>query len=46
MPIHGATCVVAWYGEGKVAYQRDRMLPSGQSQLLINLGPSQQYVEG
>ena len=30
-----------WYGEGQVAYQRDRILPSGQSQLLINLGPPQ-----
>ena len=24
-----------WFGEGKVAYQRDRILPSDQSQLLI-----------
>ena len=32
-----------WFGEGHVAYQRDRILPSGQSQLLINLGPPQQY---
>ena len=28
-----------WFGEGKTAYQRDRILPSGNSQLLINLGP-------
>ena len=34
-----------WYGEGKVAYQRDRILPSGQSQLLINLGPPQYRIE-
>lgn len=34
-----------WFGEGKVAYQRDRILPSGQSQLLINLGPPQYRVE-
>ena len=27
-----------WFGEGKTAYQRDRILPSGTSQLLINLG--------
>ena len=34
-----------WFGEGKTAYQRDRILPSGQSQLLINLGPAQYRVE-
>lgn len=34
-----------WYGEGKTAYQRDRILPSGNSQLLINLGPPQFRVE-
>ncbi len=34
-----------WYGEGKTAYQRDRILPTGQSQLLINLGPPQYRVE-
>ena len=34
-----------WYGEGHVAYQRDRILPSGQSQLLINLGPPQYRIE-
>jgi AraC-like DNA-binding protein len=34
-----------WFGEGQVAYQRDRILPSGQSQLLINLGPPQYRVE-
>ena len=33
-----------WFGEGKVAYQRDRILPSGQSQLLINLGPPQYRI--
>jgi AraC-like DNA-binding protein len=33
-----------WFGEGRVAYQRDRILPSGQSQLLINLGPVQYLV--
>jgi len=34
-----------WFGEGKTAYQRDRILPSAQSQLLINLGPPQYRVE-
>ena len=34
-----------WFGEGKTAYQRDRILPSGQSQLLINLGPVQYRIE-
>ncbi len=34
-----------WFGEGKTAYQRDRILPSGQSQLLINLGPPQYRIE-
>lgn len=34
-----------WFGEGRVNYQRDRILPSGQSQLLINLGPTQYRIE-
>ncbi len=34
-----------WYGEGSVSYERDRILPSGQSQLLINLGPPQYRIE-
>jgi AraC-like DNA-binding protein len=34
-----------WFGAGKTAYQRDRILPSGMSQLLINLGPPQYRVE-
>jgi AraC-like DNA-binding protein len=34
-----------WFGEGQVSYQRDRILPSGQSQLLINLGPPQYRIE-
>jgi len=34
-----------WFGCGKTAYQRDRILPSGQSQLLINLGPPQYRIE-
>jgi AraC-like DNA-binding protein len=33
-----------WYGEGQVSYQRDRILPSGGSQLLINLGPTQYRI--
>jgi methylphosphotriester-DNA--protein-cysteine methyltransferase len=34
-----------WFGEGKTAYQRDRILPSGTSQLLINLGPPQYRID-
>lgn len=34
-----------WFGEGAVAYQRDRILPSGGSHLLINLGPTQYRIE-
>jgi AraC-like DNA-binding protein len=34
-----------WFGAGKTAYQRDRILPSGTSQLLINLGPPQYRIE-
>jgi AraC-like DNA-binding protein len=34
-----------WYGEGSVSYERDRILPSGQSQLLINLGPPQYRID-
>ena len=33
-----------WHGAGSVAYQRDRILPRGQSYLLINLGPPQYMV--
>jgi AraC-like DNA-binding protein len=33
-----------WFGEGRTAYQRDRILPSGTSQLLINLGPPQYRI--
>lgn len=33
-----------WFGEGRVSYARDRILPSGQSQLLINLGPTQYRI--
>lgn len=36
---------VMWFGEGSVSYARDRILPSGQSQLLINLGPPQYRIE-
>lgn len=34
-----------WFGAGRLDYQRDRILPSGQSQLLINLGPTQYRIE-
>lgn len=34
-----------WYGEGRVGYMRDRILPSASSHLLINLGPPQYLVE-
>jgi len=34
-----------WFGEGRLAYQRDRILPSGQSHLLINVGPPQYRIE-
>jgi AraC-like DNA-binding protein len=34
-----------WFGEGAVSYERDRILPSGQTQLLINLGPTQYRIE-
>lgn len=33
-----------WFGEGRVSYQRDRILPTGGSFLLINLGPTQYLV--
>jgi AraC-like DNA-binding protein len=39
------TVASMWFGEGKVAYRRDRILPSGQSQLLINLGQPQYRIE-
>jgi len=34
-----------WLGEGRVSYQRDRILPAAASHLLINLGPTQYRVE-
>jgi AraC-like DNA-binding protein len=41
-----AGCVAAlWYGEGRVAYQRDRILPRGCAHLLINLAPPQFLVD-
>jgi AraC-like DNA-binding protein len=33
-----------WYGEGRVTYQRDRILPTGGAFVLINLGPTQYHV--
>lgn len=44
-PRLGELVASMWFGEGRVAYQRDRILPSGQSQLLINLGPPQYRIE-
>lgn len=34
-----------WFGEGHTRYSRDRILPSGTSYLLINLGPLQYRIE-
>ena len=34
-----------WLGEGRVNYAADRILPSGVSHLLINLGPPQYLLE-
>jgi AraC-like DNA-binding protein len=36
---------VLWYGEGRVAYQRDRILPNGGAYLLVNLGPTQYRID-
>lgn len=33
-----------WHGAGRVAYQRDRILPCAQSYLLINLGAPQYMI--
>jgi AraC-like DNA-binding protein len=33
-----------WFGEGKVSYGRDRILPRASSLLLINVGPPQYMV--
>ena len=33
-----------WYGQGKIAYTRDRILPRASSLLLINVGPPQYMV--
>jgi AraC-like DNA-binding protein len=41
--LHG-TVNQLWLGAGRVAYQRDRILPRAQSYLLINLGPPQYMV--
>lgn len=34
-----------WWGEGNLAYQRDRILPGAGSFLLINFGPTQYRIE-
>lgn len=44
-PALAGVVAAMWYGAGAVSYQRDRILPSAQSQLLINLGPVQYRVE-
>ncbi|MEO8461417.1 MAG: helix-turn-helix domain-containing protein [Dokdonella sp.] len=41
--LRGIVCQL-WHGAGRVAYQRDRILPRAQSYLLINLGPPQYMV--
>lgn len=41
-----AACVaMVWFGEGRVAYARDRILPSGGAYLLINLGRPQYRID-
>lgn len=42
-PLRSAIAAL-WYGEGHVSYQRDRILPSLNAYLLINLGPPQYQV--
>lgn len=34
-----------WFGEGQVSYKRDRILPTADSFLLINLGPTQYRID-
>ena len=41
--LHGIVRSI-WQGEGRVTYSRDRILPGGQSYLLVNLGPPQYLV--
>lgn len=43
-PQLAAIVAAMWFGEGQISYTRDRILPSGQSQLLINLGPTQYRI--
>jgi len=43
--LHGIVRQI-WHGEGKVAYARDRILPSAQSTMLINLGPPHVVIDG
>lgn len=41
-----ADCIeTTWFGAGRVSYQRDRILPTGSSHLLINLGPVQYLLD-
>jgi AraC-like DNA-binding protein len=44
-PALAAHVEMLWYGEGRTAYQRDRILPSGGAFLLVNLGPTQYRIE-
>jgi AraC-like DNA-binding protein len=45
LPALRSLVATIWYGEGQVSYQRDRILPTGGSQLLVNLGPTQYRIE-
>jgi len=42
--LHGIVRSI-WQGEGRVAYARDRILPGGQSYLLVNLGAPQYLID-
>lgn len=43
-PRLAALVAAMWFGEGRVNYRRDRILPGGTSHLLINLGAPQYLV--
>lgn len=40
-----ASIELFWFGEGRVNYAVDRILPTGSSHLLINLGPTQYLLD-
>ena len=44
-PALAAHVSTLWFGAGQVSYQRDRILPSSNCFLLINLGPPQYLIE-